>query len=180
MAKKILLGVLVVVVVLVLGVVVAAMMQPDTYHVERSRTIDAPPSVVAPHLTDFRMWVEWNPWRELDPQMRLTYSDPASGEDAWYEWHGNDDVGSGKMTITDIDDDSVAYDLEFIEPFESKADTQITFEPEGTGTHVVWSMDADNDFMGKVFCLFMNMDAMIGADFERGLENLDRVARTDG
>jgi hypothetical protein len=176
MVKKILLGLVGAIVLAILAVSVAAMMQPDTYHVERSRTIMVAPSAVLPHLSDLREWSEWNPWDELDPSMHKTYSDPSSGDGAWYEWQGNDDVGKGKMTITRVGEDGVGYHLEFMEPFASEADIEIALRPEGNGTHVVWSMDGKNDFMGKLFGLFMDMDAMIGSDFEKGLEKLDRAA----
>jgi hypothetical protein len=180
MAKKIVLGVLGVLGLAVVGLVATAMMQPDTYRVERSRTIAVPASAVMPHLTDFRRWTEWNPWAELDPNMELTYSEPSSGQGAWYEWRGNDDVGRGKMTITGIADGRVRYDLEFIEPFASRADTELALASEGESTRVTWSMSGTNDFMSKIFCLFMDMDAMIGADFERGLENLNRAVAAGG
>lgn len=179
MAKKVFLGVLGVLGLCVVGLIIGAMMQPDTYRVERSRTIAAPAIALMPHLTDFRRWAEWNPWGDIDPNLALTYSEPASGQDAWYEWNGNDDVGRGKMTITAITQDRVTYDLEFIEPFASRADTTLALaENAGGSTRVTWTIEGDNDFLGKLFALFVDMDSMIGADFERGLERLERAAIT--
>ncbi len=115
-------------------------------------------------------------FRGLDPNQRTTYSDPSSGEGAWYEWEGNDDVGKGRMEITSITERAVRYRLAFIEPFESESEVELAIEPAGERTRVVWTMSGENDFMSKIFCVFMDMDAMIGGDFERGLENLERAA----
>lgn len=174
MKKKIALGVGAVILLAIGGLLVAAAVQPDHYRVERSREIAAAPDAIQPELADLERWSEWNPWAELDPNMELTYSDPPSGEGAWYEWAGNDDVGRGRMEITSVSPTRVTYDLSFIEPFASESAVELRLEPEGEATRVVWVMEGDNDFVSKLFGVFMDMDAMIGSDFERGLANLDR------
>lgn len=165
---------------LVGGFVTYVATRPTDFHVERSRTIAASPEQLRPYFEDFEQWGTWNPWDALDPDMTKEFSDPPRGEGAWYTWNGNDDVGKGKMTITKVTPESVSYHLEFIEPFASEADTTIDFESSGDGTEVTWSMDGKNDFMGKLVGVFMDFDAMIGADFEKGLGNLDSLATTPG
>lgn len=176
MKKKIALGILAALVLAVAGVLVAAAMQPDSFRVERSRELAATPEQIRPQLTDLQRWAEWNPWADIDPDQTTTFSDPASGEGAWYRWRGNDDVGEGRMEITSVSDGAVRYHLEFIEPFASESEVEIQLEPRGERTHVVWIMSGDNDLMGKLFSLFMDMDDMIGRDFERGLERLEGAA----
>lgn len=176
MKKKIALGVLVVIVLAVAALLIGAAMQPDSFRVERSRELAATPDQIRPQLTDLRRWAEWNPWADLDPNQRNTFSEPSEGVGASYEWEGNDDVGEGRMEITSVTDDAVRYHLAFIEPFASESEVEIAMEPAGERTRVVWSMEGDNDFVGKLFGVFMDMDAMIGADFERGLEKLERAA----
>ena len=136
----------------------AAAMQPDSFRVERSRELAASAEQIRPQLTDLERWAEWNPWADLDPNQQTTFSDPASGEGAWYRWEGNDDVGKGKMEIASVTDGAVRYHLEFIEPFASESEVEIQLEPQGERTRVVWIMSGDNDFMGKLFSLFMDMD----------------------
>lgn len=172
--KKVLIAIAVVLVVAIGGLLGAAAMQPDELHVERSATIAAPPEQIMPMFTDLKAWGRWNPWHELDPDMELTYSEPSSGEGATYSWSGNQDAGTGTMTITEIDESSVVYALEFKEPFEDSSTVRIDLEPQGDGssTKVVWSMDGENNFVGKMFMLFMDFEQMIGADFEKGLDNL--------
>lgn len=170
--KKVLLGGFGVLALALVGVLVSAVFKPDVTHVERSRVVRADASEVMPHLTDMKLWVKWSPWMELDPNVKWTFSDPAAGVGAWYEWTGNSDVGRGKMALTSIEDNTVVYALTFIEPFESEATVSFTLAEDGEGTKVTWGMDSKNNFSSKVFMVFADFDAMIGADFERGLGNL--------
>lgn len=175
MWKKVVLGVLAALGVAVLGLVIVAVFQPDTMRVERSRLIAQPMAALEPFATDLRKSHSWSPWAELDPQQQLTFSDPPSGVGAWYTWSGNDQVGKGKMSIRTVEEGRVEYDLEFLEPFESTADVAIAFAREGTATRVTWSFVSPQPFVSKLLCLFVDMDAMLGKDFEKGLENLERA-----
>ncbi len=174
--------VLIVLLVIIAGLTVFISTRPGHYHVERSATLSAPPAAVYAQIADFHRWDAWSPWEKLDPAMKKTFAGPEAGTGASYHWLGNDRVGEGRMTITDARPDArVAIDLEFIKPFESKNATVFTLVPAGGGTRVVWSMDGENHFMGKAMSLFMDMDRMIGGDFEEGLAGLDSVtaAATD-
>lgn len=175
MLKKILLVVVVLVVVLV-GVV---MMQPAEFRISRSATVNAPPATVFAQVNDFRAWDAWSPWAKLDPAMKVTHEGPAAGAGAIYRWAGNDDVGEGNMTITESrENERVLIRLEFLKPFASVNTTEFTFAPVGAagGTNVTWTMAGTNDFMGKAFSLAMDMDSMIGADFDKGLAAMKSVA----
>ena len=166
MARKIIIGVVAVIVVFLLIVVT----RPATFHVERSTTVSAPPETVFGEVNDFHAWSAWSPWDHLDPQMARTFEGPASGPGAVYMWKGNDKVGEGKMTIEKADRPSlVGIKLEFIKPFAATNQTAFAFAPAPEGTRVTWAMDGENSFMGKAMSVFMSMDKMIGGDFERGL-----------
>ena len=172
--------VLLVVVVLLSLLLVAAAMQPDTFRVERSATINAPRPLVFAQVNDLHEWTAWSPWEKLDPNMSKTFSGPQTGKGASYAWKGNDDVGAGKMTITKSDAPSqVVLELAFLEPFESTSTTLFDFHETDSGTHVSWTMKGNNTFMGKIFCLFMDMDSMIGKDFEKGLATLKKVSESE-
>ncbi len=166
------------VIVLCLGVVAYAAIQPDTFEVVRSETIQAPADKLQALLLDFHAWEKWSPWERLDPQLKRTYSGAASGVGAIYEWKGNDDVGSGRMTITAADPgNSVSIKIEFQEPFATTNLTLFSLEPSGSATKVSWKMTGEvMGLAGKLMGLFMNMDAMIGKDFESGLDNLKVLA----
>ena len=175
MLKKILIGVAGAIAVFLL--VVAT--RPATFHVERSITIGAPPANAFAQVNDFHSWSAWSPWEKMDPQMKRTFSGPAAGTGATYAWVGNDDVGDGRMTIEQSDSPSlVSIKLEFIKPFAATNTATFSFAPSPEGTKVTWAMDGNNNFMAKGFQLFMNMDKMVGADFERGLAGLKKAAES--
>ncbi len=159
------------------GFVAYVTVQPDQMYIERTAMISAPPDVVFDLLDDFTSWQRWSPWRNIDPDMKTKLSGPPQGPGAVYEWSGNDEVGKGRMEIVVADPgQGVTYDITFIEPFEGQNRTEITIEPHDEGTGVSWVMRGENSFMAKVAGVFMDMDATIGADFERGLAKLDAVA----
>lgn len=176
--KKVLMGVGGVLVVAVVGLLGAAAMQPDTTHVERSATMKASPADIYAYANDFKKFREWNPWDEMDPNIKLTYSSETPvGKGAWYTWEGNDQVGKGKMSIKEtVENQKVVNDLEFIEPFPSTAVVTFTLTPEGENTKVTWGFDAPNNFMSKMFGLFVDMDEMLGKDFQHGLDKLKVAA----
>lgn len=176
--KKILVGIVLVVLVLVLGVVAVAMTKPTHYHIVRSATLASAPEHVFPLIDDLHAFPSWSPWQKLDPAMQMTYTGAERGTGAIVEWKGNKDAGEGRMTITEsVPNEHIGMKLEFIKPFASTATTGFQLTPEGAGTKVEWSMDGDNDFFSKIMCVFMDMDAMVGKDFVEGLANLDRVSR---
>lgn len=150
----------------------------DTYVVERSETIAAPPSKVYERVGNLERWGDFSPWDELDPEMTKTFSGAAGAVGSGYHWTGNKKVGEGRMTITDATPDQrVVLDLEFVKPFKSQSVTELTLEPVDTGTKVTWRMTGERTFMVKVMGLFgKNMDKMVGPDFEKGLANLKAVS----
>lgn len=148
--------------------------RPADFRIARSRTLTAPPAVVHAFIQDFHKWPEWSPWEKLDPSMKRELSGTPAGPGAAYHWIGNDKVGEGRMTITDSrPPQSVTIRLEFLKPWAATSTTQFDLAPHGSGTQVTWTMTGRNNFMAKAMCLFMDMDKMVGPDFEKGLNNLD-------
>lgn len=174
--KKVLLGLLAVFVVVVLGVLGMAMTKPDNAHIERSAVIAAAPADIMPLLSNFTEFVKWSPWSQVDPTQTTTFSDPPHGDGAWYAWKGNDQVGEGKMTTLALTDTSMKLKLEFFAPWQAQSEVTYTLAPEGDGTKVTWAYDEPQKMMNKVMAVFMDMDAMLGADFEKGLASLGPLA----
>ena len=173
MLKKILVALLVVVVVLV--AVIA--MQPSQFHVTRTATIAAPPPVVFAQVNDFHKWEAWNPWGKLDPAAKQTYEGAPAGSGAVYTWSGNSQVGAGRMTLVESrPNDLIRIKLEFLKPMAGTSTAEFTFRPEGDRTAVTWSMDGTNNFVAKAMCLVVNLDRMIGGQFEKGLADMRAVA----
>jgi hypothetical protein len=172
MLKKILLGIVAIIAILVAVIY----MQPSEFSVERSATFAASDSVVYAQINDFRNWEAWSPWAKLDPNMTVTYDGPVFGTGSQYMWNGNEDVGSGKMMIIgSIPHEYIEIQLDFYEPFASSNTTIFTISGDSTQSTVTWNMSGQNNFISKAFGLFVNMDEMIGADFEKGLASLKEV-----
>jgi hypothetical protein len=161
---------------LVLLLIVIAL-QPAKFRIERSITMAAPPEAAFAQVNDFHAWNKWSPWDKLDPSLKRSYAGPSSGTGAKYAWVGNDDVGEGRMTIEKSSAPSeVQIKLEFLKPFAATNDTTFTFAKTAEGNKTTWAMEGDNSFMGKAFGLFMNMDQMVGKDFEKGLASMKTLA----
>jgi hypothetical protein len=154
-------------------------MADDTYTVERSATMDAPPTRIYRQIADFHNWTNWSPWEDVDPQLRRTYSGAESGRGAVYSWSGNRKAGQGRMEIVEATEPSkVQIDLVFEKPWKARSDTLFTIEPAGDGSRVTWTMTGQKSFMTKVMGVFTSMDKMVGPDFEKGLARLK--AATEG
>jgi len=169
MLKKI--GVTILVIILLFLIVVA--LQPGDFRVARSVTIAAPPEVVFAQVNDLKKWETWSPWVKMDPAMKQTYEGPPSGTGATSRWAGNNQVGEGRMTITESrPNELIRFSLEFFKPMSGTSTAEFNFVPGGNQTTVTWSMTGRNNFIAKAFCLFMNMDKMVGGQFEKGLAQL--------
>lgn len=175
MITKILIGLAIIVAI----VLVVAAMQPADFRLERSATISAPPATVFARVNDFHQWQAWSPWEKMDPALKRTYDGAPAGTGAVYGWVGNSKVGEGRMTITESrPNELVRIKLEFIKPFAATNDTEFTFKPEGRQTAVTWTMSGKNNYISKIFCLFMNMDKTVGGEFEKGLATLKALSES--
>jgi hypothetical protein len=172
-----LLFILLFIVAIIAGVFAIAMTKPATFSVTRTLAIAAPPAKLQAMINDFHAWGAWSPWEKIDPNLQRTFSGPASGVGAVYEWKGNKSVGSGRMEVLGEESgQSVKIKLDFITPFEGHNITTFSFVPAGANTTVRWEMNGPNTMIGKVMSVFISMDAMIGKDFEKGLANMKAAA----
>ena len=167
----------VIVVLAIAGVLGFAALQPDSFSVRRAASIKAPPEKIFPLINDFSRWGAWSPYEKKDPAMKRSFSGPAAGKGAVYAWEGNQDVGQGRMEIADAAAPSrVSLKLDFVKPFEAHNRVNFTLDPKGEATMVTWAMEGPMPFISKVICLFVDMDRMVGSDFEAGLANLKAIA----
>lgn len=172
--RKFLIGLLIV----ILALVVVAFFLPKQVHVERSLTMDAPAKVVFNQANNLHTWDKWAIWNQMDPNMEITYHNSGIGENASYTWHSeNDNVGSGEMKITaSVPYDSIATAMDFME--HGTATGYFLFDEKDGKTTVTWAFDTDLGYNPMARWLGLMMDAMLGKDFEKGLENLKIVSET--
>jgi uncharacterized protein YndB with AHSA1/START domain len=166
-------------IVLAIGIAVILILaatKPDTLRVQRATAIKAPPEKIFPLINDFHQWGSWSPYETKDPAMRRSFSGTASGRGAVYAWDGNKNVGSGRMEILDATvPGKIVIKLDFFTPFEGHNTAEFTMLPQGDATNLTWLMHGPAAFMSKVMQVFINLDHMIGKDFEAGLANLKRL-----
>ncbi len=173
MLKKI----LIVIAILILAILGVASTQPDDFKVERSISINAPVDIVFNQINDFHNWQAWSPWAKLDPQAKNTHEGAPAGNGAMFSWDGNKDVGAGKMTIVESNPHSIIrIKLDFEKPMKSTSDTVFNFQHQNDNTVVTWTMTGKNSFIGRLMCLFMSMDKMVGGQFERGLLDIKAIS----
>ncbi|MBI3409379.1 MAG: SRPBCC family protein [Planctomycetes bacterium] len=162
--------------IVVIFIAVVAMKAPE-FRIVRTAKMGATPAAVFAQVNDFHNWEAWSPWAKIDPAAKSTFEGPSAGTGAIFRWSGNNKVGEGGMTIMESrPGDLIRIKLEFLRPFKATNTAEFTFTPEGNQTAVTWSMSGRNNFMAKAFCLFMNMDKMVGGDFEKGLAQMKSVA----
>jgi hypothetical protein len=159
------------------GFLIAAAMRPATFRVERSAGITAPPEKIFAFINDFRQWTAWSPWEGIDPALKRTYSGAASGKGAVYAWEGNSKVGSGRMEVLEsLPASKITIKLDFFKPFEGHNTAEFTLDRKGDVTMLAWAMFGPSPYMSKVMGLLINMDRMIGGQFETGLAKLKSIA----
>src|SRR6202140_4198130 len=154
-------------------VLILAEAKPDSFSVQRSTSVQAPPEKIFPWINDFHQWKSWSPYENKDPAMKRSYSGAADGKGAVYGWEGNKNVGSGRMEILDTSAPAkIVIKLDFFTPFEGHNTAEFTMLSQGDAGNVTWLMHGPSPFMGKIMHVFLNIERMVGKDFEIGLANL--------
>jgi Polyketide cyclase / dehydrase and lipid transport len=163
--------------VLLVVFLIAAARRPDDLRVQRSITLSAPAALAFAQINDVRKWQEISPYVKDDPAAKYAFSGPAAGVGATVDWAGNAKVGTGRMTIADSRPyELVRFKFEFFKPWYCTNTTDFTFRPAGSGTEVTWTMSMKNNFIAKASGMVMNMDKLMGENFEAGLVNLKTIA----
>jgi hypothetical protein len=174
------LTVLLAIAVAAVAVLAFAATRPPTFRIERSTSIAAPMLQVAEQIDDFRAWKSWSPWENIDPTLQRTFSGAATGVGAVYEWDGQGKAGAGRMEITEMRAGPtlglISIRLDFRKPFKAANTAEFTLTPTDSGTDLTWAMFGPSPFISKLMGVFIDMDAMIGKDFEAGLAALKRNA----
>jgi hypothetical protein len=162
----------VIVAVVVAGVLVYAATKPDTFRVERTVAMKAPPDKIYPLINDLKAWTAWSPYEKKDPAMKRSYGAVTAGKGATYAWEGDKNVGQGNMEVLESTPDKVVIKLDFIKPFEAHNTGEFILRPKGDVTDVTWAIYGPSPYMSKVIGTFVDFDQMIGKDFEQGLADL--------
>ena len=158
------------------AVLIYAGTKPDTFRLQRSTTIAAPPDKVFALINDLRQFNSWNPFAKMEPSAVITYDATSAGVGGAYGWKG-DKTGEGRMQITEsVPAQRVSAKLDFVKPFEAHNTVDFTVQPQGNGSQVTWAMHGPMPYLNRVMTVFFDMDKTVGKDFEAGLANLKALA----
>src|ERR1041385_1051871 len=175
---KVLKYILIGLVCLVVVICILELILPKDFTVARSTVINAPANVVLNNIKNLKNMETWSPWSKRDPNMKIEFGGNDGEVGSWMTWEGNKEVGKGKQEVATITNTSVDTKLTFIEPWESKSDVNFTIADTAGASKVTWTMKGKSPFPFNVFGLFMNMDKMVGDDFNQGLANLKTLSET--
>lgn len=153
--------------------------QPDAFLIERSILIKAPAEKIYAYLDDFHDegWGAWSPWKDKDPNKRVSHSGAPRGLGAIYEWEGNDKVRSGHLEIVEATPPfKLVIKVSSLPSKDSPTGSiEFTLVPEGDMTKVTWTRIGTKDFKGKLKLVLTRWDLRLGKEFEVGLQNLKEL-----
>jgi len=151
---------------------------PDRFRVTRTAVIKAPAARIFSLINDLQSFNTWSPYLRRDPRAQGHYSGPAGGVGAVYTWQGRK-IGSGTMTITHSHAPiKLAMTLDFVKPFKAQNTAEFTLQAEGDNLTIVsWSLHGPAPYLSRLMATVVDMDRMIGMDFEAGLANLKSLTQ---
>jgi uncharacterized protein YndB with AHSA1/START domain len=158
------------------ALLIYAATKPDSFRLQRSATIAAPPEKVFALINDLRQFNTWNPFAKMEPTVIITYDATSTGVGGAYNWQG-EKTGAGRMQIVEsVPAQRVTAKLDFTKPFEAHNVVDFTVQPQGNGSTVTWAMHGPMPYLNRVMTIFFDMDKTVGKDFEAGLANLKALA----
>jgi hypothetical protein len=167
---------LVLVAIVALALIIALFIDTD-YHVERSVVVNKPSKEVFTYIQHLKNQDDYSVWAKMDPNMKKWYkgTDGTVGFVSYWD-SKKEDVGAGEQEIKGIQEgERVDFELRFKRPYETTAAAYMTTEASGeNATTVEWGFDGTTPYPFNFFCLFMDMDKMIGSDLEKGLKDMKK------
>jgi len=163
---------------LVVLLLIVALFAKKEYGVIREVTINKPKSEVFDYVKLLKNQENFSVWANRDPQMKKDYRGTDGTVGFVSMWDSKmKDVGKGEQEITKlIDGQLIDYELRFIEPFASTSSAYMIFESVSeTQTKVKWGFTGKMKYPTNLLLLTMNMEGMIGKDFQDGLNKLKSI-----
>ncbi|EDP71688.1 hypothetical protein FBALC1_04352 [Flavobacteriales bacterium ALC-1] len=165
--------------IVIIGFSIYIAVQPNSFEVTRTKTINAPQSVVYNNIIDFKNWEAWNSWVEAKPETKVMLPEQTKGIGGSYSWEDEDGIGTMK-TIDTKPNTSITQEMQFGDFPTNDVTWNLTPNEDGT-TEVTWTISGkDLPFGFKAFATVMGgMEKQIGPHYERGLTMLDSVLQDD-
>lgn len=178
MIKKILLALVTVVALIIVVLGIASFLTTTDLKSERSIVINKPKTDVFAYAKMLKNQNEWGPWFKKDPSMKQEFVGTDGTVGFISKWDStSEEVGAGEQEIKRIvEGERIDTELRFKRPFESKADAYFITEDAGNSqTKVTWGFDSEMPRPFNLMSLFVDMDAMVGKDFQEGLNNMKAI-----
>ncbi len=157
---------------------IVALFTKKEYGVVREVTINKPKSEVFEYVKLLKNQDNFSVWANKDPEMKKDFRGTDGTVGFTSAWDSkNPDVGKGEQEILKIvDGERIDYEIRFIEPFASTSLAYLTVEGiSETQTRVKWGFTGKMKYPTNLFLLIMDMEGMIGNDFQEGLNKLKAV-----
>lgn len=163
----------IVIAVAITGFLLYVAMQPSEMLISREVLIKGTPEEIFPHLNSSKKAHEWMPWQESDPEAKMVFEGPEEGVGSKTSWDSKGKMGTGEaLVVESVPGKTVKTQLTYTKPMQMSQLAEVSLNPTGEGTMVRWSVTGHNTFVGRLACAFMNMDKMVGGQFEKGLAKL--------
>ncbi len=162
---------------LIVGLLIVSALMPNSFNVEKSTVINKPISAVMSRIANLKDYALWNPWQQSDPTATNSITGTPGTPGHKYAWQGKK-VGEGALTLNQMDDRNIHFDLEFFKPWKSKAKDNWHFEPIGSNeTKVTWQNSGQLPWpvarmMGPMISKGLNKQ------FVEGLNNLKKLCES--
>ena len=160
-------------------VLIAGLIAPKKYHIEREITINAPREKVWQHVSSLAECHKWNPWSEQDPNISVSYEGQPGTVGSSYSYT-SEKVGAGKQTLTKVEQPQrVESHMKFIKPWSGDADIFINLQDAGGATKVAWGFDTEFSYPMNGLMLVMPMEKSMREAYDKGLNNLKRISESN-
>jgi uncharacterized protein YndB with AHSA1/START domain len=149
--------------------------QTADYSIRREISIKAPPKKIFPYLVSAEKADSWMPWKDSDPNLKMSYMGPKEGIGSISSWESPGRMGVGQAEIVGvIPDQKIQTKITYKKPMVFEQLSEFTLTPNGETTTMTWAVTGKNNFIGRLMCTLsmMNMDKMVGGEFEKGLNKL--------
>lgn len=168
--------VLIVIAVVLTGFLIYVAVQPAESTISREIVINATPESIFPYINSSQKMHDWMPWRDSDPEMKMEFSGPPEGVGSTSTWKSPGEMGEGSSVIVESNENrSVKSQLKYVKPMEMSQLAEVTLTPVEGGTQVKWSVDGHNGFVFRMVGIIMNIEKMVGDQFDRGLAKLKSI-----
>lgn len=175
---NIILAIVIAVVSLFALLLLLALFVRKEYSVNRVIPISKPKDEVFEYLKYLKNQDNFSKWASMDENMIKTYQGTDGQVGFVSAWESkNKNVGKGEQEIKKIDQGNrIDYEIRFIKPIAGIANAYMTTDSASNEiTMVSWGFDSRMKYPMNLMLLFMNMDKMVGNDFEIGLNNLKKI-----